>query len=289
MREHFNFRKNNLAFELRKWPKKHQFCIEQCSGLNVGEILYRIPYENACSLRPRTPPGFPRLKVVPGRGGIFIKWWFECPGCGKKRENLYIPPNGQSGDWRCRKCHSLIYASQRFGPRNSLRKTLTPRKKRTKQKEAIRQNRIFARQEAKQQNRIDEVDPLLSKEKMIPFLREFRHFIDSGKSLVIEVPRLHPTGPSNPAQNDLEEQLEELRAECLPIVKNLAENGTSKRIRSDARKLLERESRRHEIEIVCEPKKPKTIPPAPSISLTADQIDRFKKVLAELPEEDLRF
>jgi len=52
---------------------------------------------------------------------------------------------------------------------------------------------------------------------------------------------------------------------------------------------LEQISRQNEIEIVCEPKKPKTIPPAPSISLTANQINRFKKVLAELPEEDLRF
>ena len=182
----------------------------------------------------------------------------------------------------------MIYASQRFGARHPLRKTMTYRKKVSARKKMMRQQRIFSKQK-KRQKRLDEVDPLLSKEKMIPFLRQFRQFIDSGKSLVIEVPRPHPTGPSNPAQNDLEEQLEELRAECLPIVRNLAENGTSKRIRSDARKLLEQISRQNEIEFVRKPKEPKTIPPAPSISLTSDQVKRFKKVMAELPEEDLRF
>jgi len=128
----------NYAFEIRKWPKRHEYVIEECTALHVGEILGHLPFYNDQNLIPWSPPNNLRLRVVPGRGGIFVKWWFQCQGCGRKCENLYVPPDWNLGDWRCRTCHSLIYASQRYGHRHPLRKVMTHRKEVGLRKEIMR-------------------------------------------------------------------------------------------------------------------------------------------------------
>src|SRR5262249_55664093 len=54
------------------------------------------------------------------------------------RETLFIPPNASDGDWRCRSCWNLIYASQRYGRRHPLRRVLTSRKLATRVREQAR-------------------------------------------------------------------------------------------------------------------------------------------------------
>ena len=46
------------------------------------------------------------------------RWWLECPECSIARRFLYFV----AGNWRCRQCHGLGYASQRMGA--SVRQTL---------------------------------------------------------------------------------------------------------------------------------------------------------------------
>jgi len=242
MRGHLNFRNTNSSFEGNRWPKKHQFCVEECNFLNINDVLGHLnilhqQYPSADFLSE-----YPWLTIVKGRGGFCEKYWFQCPICSCPCENLYREPDSVPEDWGCRKCHNLIYASQRFGPRNSLRQVLTPRKKRTRQKEMMRQNRKFARQQEKQQNKLDEVDPLLSK-KIIPFLREFRQFIDSGQPLLIEVDSSRFAKAENPSKNKLADRSNEMEneaiSEALKVVRGIAKNSPSKINRKRARKMLD--------------------------------------------------
>lgn len=46
---------------------------------------------------------------LPHWGGL--RWWFACPGCGRRVTKLHLPPNGEH--FRCRLCHDLTYASSR--------------------------------------------------------------------------------------------------------------------------------------------------------------------------------
>lgn len=43
------------------------------------------------------------------------RWWFRCPGCGRRCGTLYRPPRAMH--FRCRRCHDLAYRSQRVGAR----------------------------------------------------------------------------------------------------------------------------------------------------------------------------
>jgi hypothetical protein len=45
----------------------------------------------------------------PHWGGL--RWWFECPECGRRVTKLHLPPNGDP--FRCRLCHDLTYESSR--------------------------------------------------------------------------------------------------------------------------------------------------------------------------------
>ncbi len=42
------------------------------------------------------------------------RWWFNCPGCGRRCGKLYLPPGGKY--FLCRVCHNLNYLSQRIDP-----------------------------------------------------------------------------------------------------------------------------------------------------------------------------
>ncbi len=144
----------SAGFLYHKWPKRHDYLVEQCQALHVSEVL---PYLSRINLRLiqtyLDAPGYPSLVLIPRRGGLFKKWYFACPRCRRPYETLYIPPESRRADWRCRKCWSLVYASQRYGYRHPLRRKLTHRKKVTLRKEIFRQERIRLRQNAKQQRR----------------------------------------------------------------------------------------------------------------------------------------
>lgn len=49
-----------------------------------------------------------RITTTPcNYGGV--RYWFECPDCGRRAGKLYLP--GSPGRFACRKCHNLTYAS----------------------------------------------------------------------------------------------------------------------------------------------------------------------------------
>ncbi|UCH78626.1 MAG: hypothetical protein JSU81_01360 [Candidatus Coatesbacteria bacterium] len=51
-----------------------------------------------------------RLEVTrPNYGGV--RFWFTCPGCGRRRRKLYLPPRRRL--FRCRECYDLTYESCR--------------------------------------------------------------------------------------------------------------------------------------------------------------------------------
>ena len=88
---------------------------------------------------------------------------------------------------------------------------------------------------------------------MIPFLRKFKSFIDSGESLVIEVPRSQSTGPSNPVQNELDKRSNEMEkeaiSEALKVVGGIAKNSPSKINRRKAQKMLDQFSPTQEVPV----------------------------------------
>jgi hypothetical protein len=59
-------------------------------------------------------------------GACRRRFYLVCQGCGCLREHLFLPPITDPV-WRCRKCHGLIYSSQRYGRRHPLRLTPPPR------------------------------------------------------------------------------------------------------------------------------------------------------------------
>jgi len=134
----------SLAFEQRKWPKKHDYLVEQFEPLNVRDVLGYISAYHADNRLPWSPPSHPHLTVVPKKRPP-IRWYFLCPVCGRRCEDLYPPYLGATKDLKCRICSNLIYASQRHGKRHPLRKTLTPRKRITEQRRQARYERVSAR------------------------------------------------------------------------------------------------------------------------------------------------
>ena len=47
------------------------------------------------------------------RGGS--RWWFVCPGCGRRCGRLHLPYRaGAAGGFLCRRCHDLTYESSQF-------------------------------------------------------------------------------------------------------------------------------------------------------------------------------
>jgi hypothetical protein len=112
----------NVSFLAHCWPKVHRYTIQECKPLSVGDFL--IGYR-----------GLPKVKVVERRAGCLRRTYLKCPLCGQLRQYLYLPPPARTlagtevptGGWACRKCHGLIYASQRYGQTHLLRRILPPR------------------------------------------------------------------------------------------------------------------------------------------------------------------
>ena len=132
---------NAARIEPYKWPKRHQYVVEECKSLHVNDVSIYLDRFHRSILRTFNPQNYPNLLLVSRMGGPFKRWWWECPHCRRRRDALYLPPDVSGWDWRCRKCWDLVYASQRYGYRHPLRKKLTYRKKRSLQNEVILQTK----------------------------------------------------------------------------------------------------------------------------------------------------
>ena len=129
------------GFLRQKIEKIYEYTVEECTELHVSEYLAFL-YEQASYSSPphlRLPPVYPELKLIEGRAGIFIRTFFECPGCGRPRLSLFLAPDDPDiFNYRCRTCVGLVYSCQRYGQRHPLRAINTFQKRRTKQKEMMR-------------------------------------------------------------------------------------------------------------------------------------------------------
>lgn len=75
----------------------------------VFRLKYSIPGE-----REKHKIDLPvRLEKTPVHFGG-ERWWFACPGCGRRCGKLYLPP--QAKYFLCRICHNLNYWCQRADP-----------------------------------------------------------------------------------------------------------------------------------------------------------------------------
>lgn len=91
--------------------------------------------------------------LVARQCGAARRWYFLCPACQRPREYLYVPPDQPAprlkeslyappiGDWRCRKCWNLNYASQHYGRTHALRRKLPPRRILSKRRRQARTER----------------------------------------------------------------------------------------------------------------------------------------------------
>ncbi len=254
----------NPGFEASQWPMRHAYVIEECRALHVSDVLFDLPLPDRKRLSSWRPPAHPQLLLVRRPGGPCIRWWLVCPRCRRRCENLYIPPTrGGRDDWRCRKCWSLIYASQRFGERHPLSRKLTHRKKVTKQKVVIRQQRRLARLTARQPEFTWPVEPRdpEADRRSAEAWRHANEMFASGKVLVVEVPE-SAFGSCKPvpvrerwvdatelkaADSAIKAIEDRLRAEAgrsLAVLRELSTTARSKRERERAERSYKRACRR---------------------------------------------
>ena len=99
------------------WPKRHLYTVQECLAINAYCYLTG-GFEDVL-------PDYVEMVERPA-GACRRRFYLVCPGCKALREHLYLPPSFNPG-WRCRKCHGLIYSSQRYGRRHPLRLTPPPR------------------------------------------------------------------------------------------------------------------------------------------------------------------
>jgi len=107
------------GFLARKRPKKHRL-LEDAERLDVVYVLFELGDDARRTLREWQPPLHRGVVLVRGRRGAIAPYWhFRCP-CGRRVEALYRPAGER--EWKCRTCHSLIYASHRHGLRHPSRR-----------------------------------------------------------------------------------------------------------------------------------------------------------------------
>jgi hypothetical protein len=99
------------------WPKRHLYTLQECLAINAYCYLTG-GFEDVL-------PDYVKIVERPA-GACRRRFYLMCPGCEHVCEYLYLPPTPNSV-WRCRKCHGLIYSSQRYGRRHPLRLTPPPR------------------------------------------------------------------------------------------------------------------------------------------------------------------
>jgi len=128
------------GFLRQKIEKIYEHTVEECTELHISEYLAYL-YEQASYSSPphlRPPPVYPELKLIEGRAGIFIRTFFECPGCGRRRSSLFLKPDDPDiFNYRCRVCIGLPYSSQRYSRGHPLRAINTFQKRRTKIKKIM--------------------------------------------------------------------------------------------------------------------------------------------------------
>ena len=142
----------SAGFDRQKWPKKHEHLVEEAEELHIYEYLHYLQERDGYSGPPhlRPSPRYPEFKLVEGRAGVLRRTLFECPGCGKPRMSLFLlPEDPDIFNYKCRKCHSLVYASQRHSSKHPIRKVLTLRKRRAKEKSAREQKQRNLRERRK--------------------------------------------------------------------------------------------------------------------------------------------
>lgn len=133
----------SVAFLAWKKPKLHRL-VEDAERLDAVFLVFQLSDHERRTQREWRPPLWPGVVLVRGRRGALNPYWhFVCPSCGRRREALYRPAGER--EWKCRKCHSLIYASHRHGPRHPSRQRLPYRTRRKRQREAKRQLRAADR------------------------------------------------------------------------------------------------------------------------------------------------
>jgi len=220
-----------LAFEQQKWPKKHDYLVEQFEPLNVRDVLGYISAYHADNRLPWNPPSHPHLTVVPKKRPP-IRWYFLCPSCSRRCEDLF----GDTQNLKCRICSNLIYASQRHGKRHPLRKTLTPRKRVSRQKSQARFQKIEARQKEKTQRLLQESQSEEYPDYDFPAIRRALESAIGGIKDMEVNREIHPNIQPLPgfSQSETERLLEKVKA----TMKDLAENAKSKRVRNMCKKEL---------------------------------------------------
>jgi len=269
----------SLAFEQRKWPKKHDYLVEQFEPLNVRDVLGYISAYHCDNRLPWNPPTHPHLTVVPRKRSP-VRWYFLCPACGRRCEDLFPPYLGATKDLKCRICSNLIYASQRHGKRHPLRKTLTPRKRISRQRSQARFQKIEAKHREKTRRLLQD-----SRSKEYPDydFPAIRRALESaiGGIRNIELDR-EANPPIRPLPGFSQSETERLLKKVKATMRDLAENGKSKKIREEFKKELREHGWGYE-EAKLEPvgQKPKTLSPE-SIQLPPEQIEYIKKVAREV-------
>ena len=138
------------AFEIRKWEKVHEYCVENCDELHISKAREFLPPYNKQNFLAWQHPQYSWLQLVPKRNGCCVRWWLLCPTCNKCRESLYLTPEAGFNDFQCRVCCSLVYSSQRFSRRHPVRQVLTVRKRIALEKEGARQKIRSIRNQLKQ-------------------------------------------------------------------------------------------------------------------------------------------
>ena len=79
-------------------------CEIQIDATNIDDSWISLTYTTTS--REQINQGIYLLVTFPYYGGI--RWWFECPDCGKKAVKLYLAKEPQ---FSCRKCANLTYNS----------------------------------------------------------------------------------------------------------------------------------------------------------------------------------
>jgi hypothetical protein len=222
------------GFLRQQWPKRHEHVVEECDVLHVTEVLRRVQPSLLSMRWEWTVPGPLTVRLLARRGGPFKRWWIECPRCGGRRDAIYLPPDATK--WACRRCHSLIYASQRHGFRHPFRRVLTERKRIALRREVMRQERRWARARAKQDR-----EPPMSAEAVADLERAITEVQAFGEALKRQ--REEEAQRREAAAKEMRTRFAALGERALGRLRQLAENAPSKRDRERARRRLERHAR----------------------------------------------
>ncbi len=258
----------SAALRLQKWLKRHDYLVEEClargRALHVSDLLPALTGYHRELISRWNPLTHPWLTLVPRMGGPFRRWWFLCPRCQRRCEALYVPPGTQREDWRCRICHDLIYASQRYGQRHPLRKKLTPRKRVTMRKEVLRQRRQSARR------------PILPVAVIASAGGE-----DDESWITEGVERVKDYLARQEAEaNAVRARIAGLAARALAALRELAATADSKRVREGAKRALARHERR--LGVQPQPVQPVGVSASrPALTLSPAEVERLPRVLAK--------